>query len=495
MYSFTNQVYKGFLGKFCIGVSLWFVVGLTSCQGPLLLESNQEDARFSLSIPEIEKQTGTETESRAFSGTLDLIDQVLLELVSVQTGARQSYQAVPRLSGGRCEISTKITKPRGAVNLTITAYSQGTAVFGTTIPDYTLTTSTNTLVLSPLQIDSPWSLSAKEDYGIFKKPDGSYFKHGNVKWEINGDWDWNWLDPSRRVKEFAAGRVTVLALYTDGTMAASVNKKYTYAMAEFLSTNGYSDDGIYAGAHAMNTLRGSRSITKIASAPHHALALLSDGSLYGWGSNYASQLGSTNANTGFSTPQLLTKGGIRDFGGGGTGDSTADSEDYGYTAILKNDGSVWVIGSRYLNGSGPSGQHTTTPVQIKFSNGSPLTDVVQLAYGYDYILALRKDGTIWGWGSNSVSGSRVIDTSDITTDYQYPHQVPLTGKYRSIRASWATSLALRNDGVLVAWGGSTISDSLMQGKILDFAARNFDIYIYTNTGFHIFNGSGWTILF
>ncbi|AFE04907.1 hypothetical protein COCOR_02899 [Corallococcus coralloides DSM 2259] len=67
-----------------------------------------------------------------------------------------------------------------------------------------------------------------------------------------------------------------------------------------------------------------------------------------------------------------------------------------HTVALRGDGTVWGWGS---NGNGQLGDGTTTdravPVQV-----AGLTEVTALGSGSSHALALRRDGTVWTWGFN-----------------------------------------------------------------------------------------------
>jgi hypothetical protein len=73
-----------------------------------------------------------------------------------------------------------------------------------------------------------------------------------------------------------------------------------------------------------------------------------------------------------------------------------------YTVALKSDGTVWAWGS---NTAGQLGDGTTTrrtaPVQVKGSGGTgTLSDIVAVAAGGLHTIALKTDGTVWTWGYN-----------------------------------------------------------------------------------------------
>lgn len=118
--------------------------------------------------------------------------------------------------------------------------------------------------------------------------------------------------------------------------------------------------------------------------------------------------------------------------------------------MLKGDGTVWVWGN---NSNGQLCDGTTTwalsPQQL-----TGLTDVLQLSGGNgDEIsnysgFALKKDGTVWSWGSN-----RVGQLGDgTTTDRHSPTQVPNLSGVKEIAGSIGATYALLDDGRVAAWG-------------------------------------------
>jgi len=187
----------------------------------------------------------------------------------------------------------------------------------------------------------------------------------------------------------------------------------------------------------LNCMNG---ITAIAGAlgGNHSLALKNDGTVMAWGWNFAGQLGD-----------------------GTTLDRNVPAEVSGLTGIiavscgashslaLKDDGTVWTWGR---NSNGQLGDGTTidrtTPVQV-----IGLTNVIAIAgCGAEAIhsLALKSDGTVWSWGTNTQG-----ELGDGTNDERHvPGQVSgLTGVTK-ISGGESHSMALKNDGTVWTWGSN-----------------------------------------
>jgi alpha-tubulin suppressor-like RCC1 family protein len=183
---------------------------------------------------------------------------------------------------------------------------------------------------------------------------------------------------------------------------------------------------------------GLTNVVAIAGGGEHALALKNDGTVWAWGRNISGQLGD-NSSTDHSTPvQVSGLTGVRAIAAG-----------HAYSLALKSDGTVWGWG---FNTSGQLGDGTSNtrfaPVQA-----SGLTSVAAISSGAYHALALKSDGRVWAWGYNLV-GQLGDGTS---TDRNIPVQVSgLTGVV-AISAGATDfgqghSLALKNDGTVWGWG-------------------------------------------
>ncbi len=98
---------------------------------------------------------------------------------------------------------------------------------------------------------------------------------------------------------------------------------------------------------------------------------------------------------------------------------------FGFSVLLKDDATVWTCGVDNLAQCGNSGAYYGNGYsKLKQVNG--LSDVVAVDCADSYTLALKSDGTVWGWGWNDYNGlgagkpqvciyaSRITGISDVT---------------------------------------------------------------------------------
>jgi len=85
---------------------------------------------------------------------------------------------------------------------------------------------------------------------------------------------------------------------------------------------------------------------------------------------------------------------------------------------------------------------------------SGLTGITAIAGGGAHSLALKNDGMVWAWGWN-LYGQLGNGTN---TDSNVPVQVSSLTDIIAIAAGWEHSVALKNDGTLWAWGWNTYGE-------------------------------------
>jgi alpha-tubulin suppressor-like RCC1 family protein len=196
-------------------------------------------------------------------------------------------------------------------------------------------------------------------------------------------------------------------------------------------------------------------ISGVGAGASHSLAIKSaDGSVYGWGNDASGQLGDNSAatqqlypvqakTTATGNPLLV---GVIDVSGGAS-----------HSIALKSDGTVWTWGS---NASGQLGDGGTTSrklaAQVKTAASTFLTGVVAIAAGDNFCVAVKSDGTVWAWGVNA-SGQLGIGS---TTTQKFAVQVKLLGGaalsgITDIACGSMHVAALKSDGTVWTWGSNT----------------------------------------
>jgi alpha-tubulin suppressor-like RCC1 family protein len=183
----------------------------------------------------------------------------------------------------------------------------------------------------------------------------------------------------------------------------------------------------------------SSGVTAIADGRDFSLALKSDGSVWGWGNNFNSQLGNGTEETQESTPTRVKGLGAR---------VTAIAVGDVHSMALTSEARVWAWGSNRSGQLGDgSSRDSRMPVQVSILSG-----VKAIAAGRsDDSLALMSDGSVWAWGWGA-AGQLGNGT---TTDRSVPIAVSsLARDVTAIAAGDFDNLALKSDGSVWAWGSN-----------------------------------------
>ena len=135
----------------------------------------------------------------------------------------------------------------------------------------------------------------------------------------------------------------------------------------------------------VTTFIGGTDWKQVSCGEQHTAAIKTDGSLWTWGLGTSGQLGNF-ANTTRSTP-------VTTFAGGNTWKSVSAGQNH--TAAIKTDGSLWTWGSGSDGRLGTNGYGASSTPVTTFAGG---TNWKQVSCGTQHTVAIKTDGTLWGWG-------------------------------------------------------------------------------------------------
>lgn len=189
------------------------------------------------------------------------------------------------------------------------------------------------------------------------------------------------------------------------------------------------------------------SATAITAGKYYNCALKSDGSVWCWGFNSGSQLGSSG--TPLSTPTQI--------GGGLSGVKAISGWSAHTCAITSSNGVIcWGTDTAGELGDGNNtGYSTTTPKTVVTASGvSPpqLTNVVSIAAGHQFSCAVKSDGTVWCWGSN---GYGTLGASILASGYStFARQISSISNAVQVAAGERHACALISDGSVKCWGAN-----------------------------------------
>lgn len=266
----------------------------------------------------------------------------------------------------------------------------------------------------------------------------------------------------------SAGFLYTLALKSDGTV-----------WGWGLNDSGQLGDGSKTDRHYAVQVEGLTDVTAIAAGSGSSLAMKSDGTVWQWGYRYntpaaeylltptqvagiSDAIAVNGYGCGFAlaSNHTLWRWGYNAVGelGDGTTDPRIDptqtpaisdvaavASRYGHTVARKTDGTVWAWGynTKGQVGDGTSGASRLSPIQVP-----DLANAIGVAAGQYHTAAVKADGSVWTWGSNTM-GELGNGTQ---TESHVPVRVSGLSNAVAVAAGDRFTVALASDGFLWAWG-------------------------------------------
>ena len=199
------------------------------------------------------------------------------------------------------------------------------------------------------------------------------------------------------------------------------------------------DNSITNRSSPVQTITGGTNWKQVSGGTFYTVAIKTDGTLWTWGNNGYGQLGN-NSLTNRSSPVQTVAGGTN---------WKQVSCKTAHTAAIKTDGTLWTWG---LNNFGQLGDNSIT------NRSSPVQTIVggtnwkQVVCGYGHIAAIKTDGTLWAWGNNTVGqlgDNNIVNKSS-------PVQTVAGGtNWKQIACGYLHTAAIKTDGTLWTWGSNT----------------------------------------
>ncbi len=164
----------------------------------------------------------------------------------------------------------------------------------------------------------------------------------------------------------------------------------------------------------------------------HNLFAMTSGQVWGWGLQFCGEVGNGSYSLVVDPVQISDVEGLQISAGSQT------------SAILKN-GVLWMAGR---NDFGQVG-NISSMAYSKFQSFTTLSNVKQVAPGWQTTFVLQDNGTLYGWGYN---GNGLIG-EDVKKDYFTPKQI-MTGVDTCAVSKWdnANVAVVKKDGSLWTWG-------------------------------------------
>lgn len=194
-------------------------------------------------------------------------------------------------------------------------------------------------------------------------------------------------------------------------------------------------------------------VVQVAAGQAHSLALKSDSTVWGWGSNANLQIAQTGG-ADYLTPQLIQ---------GLPGSISTIAAGTSHSLALSSDGTVWGWGLNHSGQLGISSSSSAQPVQIP-----GISNCTAIAAGPLYSMALC-NGEVYTWGNGSLGR-----TATEQSPSNFPHRVTALSGVTHIAAGFNYAMAIRGDcsqgGSVWAWGsmastGRGSADSFLNAEL------------------------------
>lgn len=200
------------------------------------------------------------------------------------------------------------------------------------------------------------------------------------------------------------------------------------------------DNTVVNKSSPVQTVSAGTNWKQVSCGGTHTAAIKTDGSLWLWGRNGDAQLGNNNMAIFYVSSPIQTVA-------GGTNWKYVCAGPYD-TAAIKTDGTLWLWGS---NTGGMLGDNTVVSKSSPVQTVAGGTNWKQVACASFHTAAIKTDGTLWTWGQNY--GNLGDNT---TTNRSSPVQTVAGGtNWKQVSCGGTATGAIKTDGTLWMWGTNT----------------------------------------
>ena len=211
------------------------------------------------------------------------------------------------------------------------------------------------------------------------------------------------------------------------------------------------------GKNALNDY-SEQGFIQVSVGGDHIVTLKDDGTLFSWGSNNNGQLGNFGIVDRAEPVQEYSE----------DTNWTDVSAGADFTIALKEDGTLWGWGD---NEFGQLGRLLFDAIPLAVQEETNATDWKYLSAGSDHSVAIKTDGTLWGWGRNDSGqlGNNNKLTSSVAT------QENSDSNWTAVSAGFNHTVAIKMDGTLWSWGANGF------GQLGDDSTTESNIPLQENT--------------
>ena len=174
-------------------------------------------------------------------------------------------------------------------------------------------------------------------------------------------------------------------------------------------------------------------VVAVSTGREHTMAITADSTLWGWGSNRSGQIGDGTTENRHSPVRIMDN-------------VIYVSASGSRTVAITSYGELWAWGN-FFAGRSPWGDDGIT-VEAHLDPVKMMDDVISVAAGHGHTMAITSDATLWGWGHN-MRGQLGDGT---TEDRENP--VRIMDDVTSVFAVGSLTMAITSDGGLWAWGSN-----------------------------------------